>query len=187
MDCSLAGQGQCCKCSTKVHLENPLHRIKKWNGRHFEDADPGELGLTIHLGHGGDLCPSASPPDDERDDEFESGDEDEDEVLRLIAPPLQRTRSGSQDIVIVHTTGIFSRRAQWCSCPNASSRNLQLLNLRLFPATTRQPKTCFTFDVLDLFHLEAMECKTSALNFMRKLQRLTSPMFPSLVPVSSKL
>jgi hypothetical protein len=42
----------------------------------------------------------------------------------------------------------------------------------------------FTFDVLDNFYIDAMECKTSAGSFFSKLRRLTSNGFPEQVPVS---
>src|ERR1700733_11649148 len=50
-------------------------------------------------------------------------------------------------IVVIASTGIFKRSVQWCKCPNA----------------------------LDNFHLDALECNTSALNFMSKLALHTHP------------
>ena len=45
----------------------------------------------------------------------------------------------------------------------------------------------FTFEVLDHFHIDAMECKTAALNFYNKLRRLTNNVFPTTAPVSVNL
>ncbi|KAG1848649.1 hypothetical protein F4604DRAFT_1687616 [Suillus subluteus] len=46
-----------------------------------------------------------------------------------------------------------------------------------------EPKTAFTFRVLDDFLLDNLECGTSAMNYYSKLRRMTSSMFPHLVPV----
>ncbi|KAI6015950.1 hypothetical protein EDC04DRAFT_2608628 [Pisolithus marmoratus] len=54
-----------------------------------------------------------------------------------------------------------------------------LLDLvRLFPASISKPKTAFTFDVLDHFLIDALECKTSAMSFYQKLKRFTNNAFP---------
>ncbi|KAI6140527.1 hypothetical protein BKA82DRAFT_4363373 [Pisolithus tinctorius] len=52
----------------------------------------------------------------------------------------------------------------------------------LFPATTKAPRTAFTFQVLDNFIRDNVECGTSAMNYYSKLQRVTSSAFPHLVP-----
>ncbi|KAI6105234.1 hypothetical protein EDD16DRAFT_1524338 [Pisolithus croceorrhizus] len=49
---------------------------------------------------------------------------------------------------------------------------------RLFPASISKPKTAFTFDVLDHFLIDSLECKTSAMNFYQKLKRFTNNAFP---------
>ena len=86
-------------------------------------------------------------------------------------------------IVVIASTSILKRSVQWCKCPNAPEKHIQLLQSRLFPATFTNPKTAFTFDILDDFCLDALECNTSALNFMSKLARRTHPIFPGAVPV----
>jgi hypothetical protein len=86
---------------------------------------------------------------------------------------------------IVHTTGVFKHKVRWCQCPNASDKAVQLFQMQLFPASHVRPETCFTFDVLDHFHIDAMECKTAAASFMKKLCRLTNSAFPHMVPVGS--
>ncbi|KAG1843030.1 hypothetical protein F4604DRAFT_1517518, partial [Suillus subluteus] len=53
----------------------------------------------------------------------------------------------------------------------------------MFPASTSRPRTAFTFDVLDHFLIDALECKTSAMSFFQKLRRLTNNAFPDSVPV----
>jgi hypothetical protein len=57
----------------------------------------------------------------------------------------------------------------------------------MFPASFNRPKTAFTFAVLDDFLLDNLECGTSAMNYYSKLRRMTSSVFPHLVPVSNIL
>ncbi|KIK24133.1 hypothetical protein PISMIDRAFT_64579, partial [Pisolithus microcarpus 441] len=79
-------------------------------------------------------------------------------------------------MTIVHTDGIFSHEVSVCSCPGSDSSDwhLDLLRQRLFPASISKPKTAFTFDVLDHFLIDALECKTSAMSFYQKLKRFTN-------------
>ncbi|KAG2108609.1 uncharacterized protein F5147DRAFT_799314, partial [Suillus discolor] len=60
--------------------------------------------------------------------------------------------------------------------------HLQLLQAGLFPASTTRPRTAFTFEVLDHFLIDALECKTSAMSFFEKIRRLTNNAFPDTVP-----
>jgi hypothetical protein len=61
---------------------------------------------------------------------------------------------------------------------------MQLFQAGLFPASFTRPKTAFTFAVLDDFLLDNLECGTSAMNYYSKIHRLTSSIFPLMVPVS---
>jgi hypothetical protein len=59
----------------------------------------------------------------------------------------------------------------------------QLLRFHLFPATTEQPTTAFTFVVLREYHVHSLESKKSGYSYMRALCRLTDNTFTSDVPV----
>ncbi|KAI6135945.1 hypothetical protein F5141DRAFT_1185130 [Pisolithus sp. B1] len=87
-------------------------------------------------------------------------------------------------MTIVHTEGIFSHEVSVCKCPGSDPNDwhLDLLHQRLFPASISKPKTAFTFDVLDHFLIDALECKTSAMIFYEKLKRFTNNAFPERVP-----
>jgi hypothetical protein len=76
-------------------------------------------------------------------------------------------------INVVHTTGVFRHKVCWCQCP-------QLFQIQLFPASHVQPETAFTFDVLGHFYINAIECKTSAASFSKKLCHLTNNAFPHI-------
>lgn len=85
---------------------------------------------------------------------------------------------------LVDVSGVFHHKLRWCSCQDADPSYAQLLRLGLYPASTERPQTAFTFSLLDYFHIDALECKTSASNFYNKLRRLTNSIFPHHVPVS---
>jgi len=91
---------------------------------------------------------------------------------------------GSQDtLVIAHSNGVFNHHIQWCACPGSAPHHIQLLRHGLFSASVIRPKTAFTFDVLDHFYMDAMECKTAGLSFFQKLRRFTNNAAPASVPV----
>ncbi|KAG0696999.1 hypothetical protein DFH29DRAFT_1024097, partial [Suillus ampliporus] len=78
---------------------------------------------------------------------------------------------------------VFMHNVAWCHCQGSNpQQHLQLLRAGLFPASSTQPKTAFTFEVLDHFLIDALECKTSARSFFEKLTRLTNNVFPDTVP-----
>ena len=60
---------------------------------------------------------------------------------------------------------------------------MQLMMAGLFPATFRNPKTAFTFQVLEEFHLDNLECKTTPSQFFSRLRRITNDEFPNSVLV----
>jgi hypothetical protein len=87
-------------------------------------------------------------------------------------------------LCIVDVIGVFHHKFRWCGCPSAEPFYAQLLRLGLYPSSMERPETAFTFSLLDYFHIDAVECKTSANNFYNKLRRLTDSLFAHKVPVS---
>ncbi|KAG1851426.1 hypothetical protein DFJ58DRAFT_716683 [Suillus subalutaceus] len=57
-----------------------------------------------------------------------------------------------------------------------------LFQMGLFPASFLEPKTAFSFDVLDDFLLDNLECGKLAMNYYSKLRRMTTRVFAHLVP-----
>src|SRR5229473_3374231 len=92
-------------------------------------------------------------------------------------------KDGNQVIIIIDRSGVHEIGIRWCCCPDAPERDMQLMVAGLFPATFRNPKTAFTFQVLEEFHLDNLECKTTPSQFFSHLKRLTSDEFPNIVPV----
>ena len=186
LDCSVGQRLFCHDCCLQQHKSLPFHHLKRWNGTFFDWQDLGDLGSVIYLGHDGIPCPGHVSQETLDDahlwDEEDADEEVSDEELLLgmdDSPVLNR-----DGIIFVDQTGIYKRRVQWCICPNAPPFHIQLLRMRFFPASLKRPLTAFTFDVLDQFNVEAMECKTAARNFYSKLQRMTNNSNPFSVPVS---
>lgn len=198
----------CTACCLEIHQQIPFHRIKKWNGSFFERSDLDDAGLTIFLGHGGQPCPSvkqvsATKQSDKDDDgmdidsELQDTDVADGEIQDANAAAdggiwedvtADKQSLGGDRLKCVDSAGIFIRRIRWCECLGEDRqplrRDIQLLGSHLYPATSEKPSTIFTFNVLDEFLLDAMECKTAAMNFFNKLRRLTNNVFPHSVSVS---
>lgn len=167
----------CDKCCLKSHANLPFHKIQRWNNQCFTPTSLCALGYIMYLGHDGKPCPMAyaSAQPNSEEDSCDPSDPDyiSGEGLAL------------SNMTLVDVTGVFAHKVHWCSCEGATtSRDHQLLRVGLFPASYKNPRTAFTFNVLDHFHIDAMECKTSAYNFYQKLRRLTDNVFPDSVPVS---
>jgi hypothetical protein len=92
-------------------------------------------------------------------------------------------KEGNPMMTIIDRSGVHEIGVSWCSCPEAPERDLQLMMAGLFPATFHNPKTAFTFRVLEEFHLDNLECKTTPSQFFSRLRRLTNDEFPNAVPV----
>ena len=141
----------------------------------------------LHLGHQGLPCPSritedltGHMSDTEPDSDCEEGDGDFHASLEHGLPQLK----GPNANVIVDRSGVHRLLVISCGCDNRRQLDLQYMDMGLFPASFDTVKTAFTFNVLDDFRMDNVECKTSALNYYQKLARLTSNVFPKSIPVS---
>jgi CxC2 like cysteine cluster associated with KDZ transposases len=178
VDCT--GSGLLCQsCCLTGHKNLPFHHLEKWSGRFFESTSLTVQGFVMHLGHGGDPCnhpdlnfPSASVTSTEEHpgfDNFKSG----------------RTSESPDRIIIIDVLGVHTMMVSWCHCAPQIDKHIQLLRAKLFPTTLKRPSSAFTFQVLDYFHIDSVECKTSAMTFYSKLRRLTDYISPEGVPVCS--
>lgn len=141
-----------------------------------------QMGLELHLGHDGQCCPIDKA--DCRGDRPLSGPvEDPDWEDIGVAPNYLRPPANDPCITIVDVTGVHFITVNYCSCLGSPPAHLQLLRQKLFPATIKSPRTCFTFGVLDDFIRDNLECGTSAMNYYSKIRRITSNVFPDAVPV----
>jgi len=147
----------CERCFVLRHQTLPFHWVEQWNGDFFVRRDISALGHAIALGHHGELCHNISK----------------------TTSPLE--------FLIIHTNGIHKTKMLFCGCIGCGNRIQQLLKAQLFPATTEQPTTAFTFSVLREFHLHTLESAMPAYDYMGALRRLTDNTFTADVPVSSRL
>jgi CxC2 like cysteine cluster associated with KDZ transposases len=97
--------------------------------------------------------------------------------------PGQNDIHGNPIITIIDRSSVHEIGMRWCCCLDALECNMQLMAAGLFLATFRNPKTAFTFQALQEFHLDNLECKTTPSQFISRLRRLTSDEFPNTVPV----
>jgi hypothetical protein len=192
-DC-LSWPTYCKDCCRAQHIILPFHRIQRWTGEYFAPGWMRQVGVIINLGHGGKPCPSgigmyeqdADMDCDEREDEDSEHGQNyfnnfEDKPSTL---PGRRDENGNTMLVIVDKSGIHHMPVHWCQCLGCPQRDLQLLSIGLFPCSFKRIKTVFTFQVLDDFLLNNLECKTAANHYSSKLARETNPAFPHTVPVS---
>lgn len=181
----------CSDCCVSAHQHTPFHRVQQWNGKFFESSDLLERKLILHLRHFSDGCLSMTVNNDTMDDDDDILDEEEDFDDEWRTDHLTEAAAAfgsSSNLIIVSSTGIFKRSIRWCHCVKSQKQWKErveiLLQASLYPASFKNPKTVFTFEVLDHFRVDALECKTAAMNFMNKIGRITNEAFPSQVPVS---
>ncbi|KAF8449492.1 hypothetical protein L210DRAFT_3389489, partial [Boletus edulis BED1] len=173
----------CTPCTREQHKSHPFHRIQQWTGSFFEDSSLNLAGLELHLSHEGKVCPAGFQPGLHGPDrprpmnDEEWVDEDEEYI-----PPHLRPPQHSDYLTIVDVSGVHFITISYCHCPGSAPAHLQLFKSRLFPATLQCPRTAFTFHVLDDFIRDNLECGTSGANYFSKLRRVTSNVFPHLVP-----
>lgn len=68
--------------------------------------------------------------------------------------------------VVVHTNDINSVNIYFCSCSGSGSHSrIQLLRASWLPSSVDIPRSAFTFDVMDSFHLLTLQGKTSAYDY----------------------
>ncbi|TEB21105.1 hypothetical protein FA13DRAFT_1757652 [Coprinellus micaceus] len=99
-----------------------------------------------------------------------------------LASPEGRRLNGSPVLVVVHTNGVHHLPFVKCNCMGSDEFHIQLLRAGFYPATSSETRTVFTFELLDLYHIETLACHTAANSFYGKLRRLTNETFPSSVP-----
>ncbi|KAG2102537.1 uncharacterized protein F5147DRAFT_580924, partial [Suillus discolor] len=187
----------CTSCCRTQHQRLPFHRVSQWTGSFFEESCLVKSGMVIWLGHGGNACPW----DDDVGEsalfttgEGDSNDTDAESILN--EPNAEPSTKEAHDLptsvpfiknnkamtTIVDKSGVHTHIVKYCTCPEADTADIQLFNMGLFPASFIEPKTAFTFDVLNDFLLDNLECGTSAMNYYSKLRRMTTSVFPHLVP-----
>ncbi|KAJ7921959.1 hypothetical protein B0H13DRAFT_1866198 [Mycena leptocephala] len=150
----------CRRCIIMEHRYNPFHHVEKWDGRRFArdslNVEAGQLEspMQTHLASKGHLpCPNANPK-----------------------------RLDVRDFTIIDHNGFHNRRLQFCGCSRSVLEAWQqLIAVRLFPATFKQPRTAFTFTALKQFHIHSLTSKKSAYDYMKALCKLTDNASPDTI------
>ncbi|KAK7022232.1 CxC2 domain-containing protein [Favolaschia claudopus] len=142
----------CTQCMVDLHADNPFHVIETWRATHFVRSTLTEIGLRIQLGHRrGDPCPG---------------------TLKRSADDV--ANASKYTFCVIDINGIHEVFVDFCTCGHAQSPPVQLLRLRLYPATTLRPSSAATFRVLRLFHKHSFESKCSPFEFYNALARETN-------------
>ena len=141
--------------------------------------------MVLHLGHGGEPCLTGGHVELDVSDDIDEGNRDPEDLVDFSPPPHLKVPESRTFLTVVHTSGVQFCDVMYCSCDGSPDSHLQLMKAGLFPTTTKEPRTIFTFQVLDDFIWDNVKYGTSGMNYYRKLQRNTSNAFPHLVPVGT--
>ena len=119
--------------------------------------------------------------DVEADDDWEDEDDRpaKGDAPRFLPRPPPTDGAGNPFLTLFHANGMHALPIVWCVCPDhLEDRDLQLLDLHLYPASYDRIKTVFTFECLDDHRYNYLECKSSHYQFHNKLRRATCPQQP---------
>jgi hypothetical protein len=114
-----------------------------WNGTFFKRCTLKSLGLRIQLGH------------------------------TLGDPCPNPATAAGDDFIIIGSHTVDEVGLDYCNCSRSKPRPIQLLRMRLYPATGTNPHSAATFAALDHFNLMSLESKCSAYEFYNSLARET--------------
>ncbi|KAG1888854.1 hypothetical protein F4604DRAFT_1877293 [Suillus subluteus] len=133
----------CHLCMVRVHERQPFHKMERWDGISFHSITSKSMGICLQLGHTSGVC---------------------------CDNPLS---AFNDDFVIIDYNGIYEVGLDFCGCASAQPHITQLLRVRLFPATTVDPKTAATFRSLEYFQMLSFESKVSVYEFYKTAAHLT--------------
>ncbi|KAJ7939584.1 hypothetical protein B0H13DRAFT_1587010, partial [Mycena leptocephala] len=86
--------------------------------------------------------------------------------------------TGERLFTVVDGNGIHSTRLAFCGCREQPPNKIrQLMRSRLFPATTKDPHTAFTVNMLKEFQLHNLESKKAAYDYIGAIRRLSDNSF----------
>lgn len=101
--------------------------------------------------------------------------------------PCPSNKTVTLHLDVVHINGVHGCKAMYCECTTRGKHWEQLLDAELFPATLAKPATAFSFGAIKLFDLISTISKTSAMDFVSTLRRLTNNAFTDDVPVRNSI
>ncbi|KAJ7720540.1 hypothetical protein B0H16DRAFT_1336023 [Mycena metata] len=92
-------------------------------------------------------------------------------------PGCVRPKSATEGFVVLHLNGIQEVNVDFCGCDIAASHGtpyVQLLRRGWYPATPINPGTAATVELLDFFHAQTLQAKTTMYDFYVALEKLTN-------------
>ncbi|KAJ7884172.1 hypothetical protein B0H14DRAFT_2339297 [Mycena olivaceomarginata] len=137
------GSLYCGSCVKHLHASMPFHRIERWENSWFRRCSLKSLGVRIQLGH------------------------------RVGEPCPNPSKSAGDDFVVITTQGIEEVGLDYCDCGTAKAKSVQLLRMKLYPATGTNPRSAATFASLRRFAHMTLESKCSPYEFYHSLVRET--------------
>jgi hypothetical protein len=129
-----------------------------WSAGCFQRTSLAVLGLTVYLNHQGRVCPHAA----------------------LSVRPF----------TVIDINGPHQVYIAYCDCRThlpGNSRWQQIMRRGWFPATWKTPRTAFTFDVLNSFHILNLRSKCNMFDFFVALMRKSNNSDLERATVSSTL
>ncbi|KAJ6479819.1 hypothetical protein C8R45DRAFT_1054444 [Mycena sanguinolenta] len=98
-------------------------------------------------------------------------------VIQLGHPPgitCPNPLRANKAFVLIDLTGVHNVAVNFCQCDGNLEKRQQLMRVRWWPATVRDPQTCATFGTVRLFQILNCQGKVSAHDFLRSLELLTN-------------
>ncbi|KAJ7446032.1 hypothetical protein B0H11DRAFT_1930374 [Mycena galericulata] len=135
----------CERCIAELHRNLPTHMLEKWSGEFFRPVTVGDLDAAVRIQLG--------------------------HPAGTFCPA---TKPAHKDFVIMDTLGIRVVKLNFCGCDSDITHRQQLMRACLWPATSLDPQTCATFNVIRLFEVQNCLGKISAYDFVRSLELLSS-------------
>lgn len=159
LDCLFPG-ALCSSCTVQKHRELPFHRI--------------EVGYAVF---------ARRDPTDFEDIKTWNGKFFDKTSLSKLGLRIQLGHHGShcpnpvrgpERFVVMDSNGYHFAQFDFCNCYTAEKRDMQLLQARLFPASTDRPATAFTFEMLDTCEELSLQGKTNIYDFYNALMNKTT-------------
>jgi len=129
-----------------------------------------------------EILPSEVQPNNEENSYEDVEDDMNNTSPKMFPKPGLMDIEGNCYVTIVDVSGIHYLASIPCICSSGLDQDAQYLDLGLSSVSYKDVKTVFTFTVLKDLRLSNLECKTTAYQYYQKLQRLTCPSFPRLIP-----
>ncbi|KAJ7092132.1 hypothetical protein C8R43DRAFT_908197, partial [Mycena crocata] len=135
----------CERCIVSMHAQLPTHMVERWNGIFFEPLTLNDLAVEARI-----------------------------QLGHAPGTFCERASPAHKDFVIIDVLGIHVVKLSFCGCDSTVEHRQQLMRACLWPATSKNPQTAATFNVIRLFEMQNCLGKISAYDFVRSLEMLTN-------------